>query len=292
MKNLRTHICLVKLCNTLFISLFFPVVLLIVSSGCSDSEQFIKKAIPVWAEGREKEMNLTLGFRGAFEAKEKQNSVLRITASSLYRVHLNGEFIGYGPARAAHGYFRVDEYDLSKFLADGESLISIEVAGYNVNSYYTLDHTEKALYTTHGLSRILQIIRCGARSHNHWVTISDEFGGPHQFRGGSELRKNPQVDKNRKALYNLKDDPDKWFKTPGYYTFAQLSKFVKRDAVLIDSNDTGELLTNAAFKNPEGSIVLVVSNSCDKEASFIISAGGRQAQVTLPADAAGTYIFK
>ncbi len=99
----------------------------------------IKKAIPVWAADREKEMNLTLGFRGFFHGKKNQIATLRITASTLYRIYLNGEFVGYGPARAGHGYFRVDTYDLSKWVVNGENIIAIEVAGYNVNSYYTLD---------------------------------------------------------------------------------------------------------------------------------------------------------
>ena len=99
----------------------------------------MQKAVPVWVYGREREMNLTLGFRGTFQVGEDQSSALRITASSLYRVQINGQFLGYGPARAAHGFFRVDEYDLSNFTKLGENIISVEVAGYNVNSYYTLD---------------------------------------------------------------------------------------------------------------------------------------------------------
>ncbi len=99
----------------------------------------MKKAIPVWAEGREKEMNLTLGFRGIFYSKNNQDYQLKITASTFYRIFLNGAFIGYGPARTAHGYFRVDEYNLSKQVRKGENVLAIEVAGYNVNSYYILD---------------------------------------------------------------------------------------------------------------------------------------------------------
>jgi len=103
------------------------------------SPALIKKAVPVWAQDREKEMNLTLGFRGVFVAGKNQKTTLRITASTLYRVFLNGEFLGYGPARACHGYFRIDDYDLSKRVINGENIIAIEVAGYNVNSYYTMD---------------------------------------------------------------------------------------------------------------------------------------------------------
>lgn len=99
----------------------------------------MKKAVPVWVQGREKEMNLTLGFRGIFQSWGNQNYTLKITASTLYRVYLNGEFLGYGPARAAHGYFRVDEYNLSKRVRKGVNIVAVEVTGYNVNSYYTLD---------------------------------------------------------------------------------------------------------------------------------------------------------
>jgi alpha-L-rhamnosidase len=99
----------------------------------------MQKAVPVWAAGREKEMNLNLGFRGVFRVGNSREATLRITASTIYRVYVNGEFTGSGPARAAHGYFRVDEYPIGAFLKDGENIIAIEVAGYNVNTYYTLD---------------------------------------------------------------------------------------------------------------------------------------------------------
>jgi alpha-L-rhamnosidase len=99
----------------------------------------VQKAVPVWAAGREKEMNLNLGFRGVFQAKSGQTVRLKIAASSLYRVFINGTFVGSGPARAAHGYFRADEYDVGKLVKTGENIVAMEVAGYNINSYYTLD---------------------------------------------------------------------------------------------------------------------------------------------------------
>ncbi len=108
-------------------------------SGASLDQTLIKKALPVWASGREKEMNLNLGFHGTFQSPSKEVVKLRITASTIYRIFLNGEFLGYGPARAAHGFFRVDEYDLGKKVKPGQNVLAIEVAGYNVNTYYTLD---------------------------------------------------------------------------------------------------------------------------------------------------------
>ncbi len=65
--------------------------------------------------------------------------LLRATGATLYRVFLNGQFLGHGPARGPHGFFRVDEWDLTAKLQPGENVVAFEVAGYNANSYYLLD---------------------------------------------------------------------------------------------------------------------------------------------------------
>jgi alpha-L-rhamnosidase len=96
-------------------------------------------ARPVWPADREREMNLTVGFRASFSRPDGSDAVLRVTGSSLYRIHLNGGFVGHGPARAAHGYFRVDEWVLPAGLMRPENVVAIEVAGYNINSYYLID---------------------------------------------------------------------------------------------------------------------------------------------------------
>ena len=100
---------------------------------------FFRVARPIWPTNRETEMNLTVGFRATFEYAKNQSVELRIAASTLYRLWINGEFAGYGPARAAHGFYRVDEWDVAHFCKNGENTISIEVAGYNVNSFYVLN---------------------------------------------------------------------------------------------------------------------------------------------------------
>ena len=96
-------------------------------------------AQPVWLAGLETEMNIFAGFRAAFDAPADGSVILRSTGSTIYRVFLNGQFAGYGPARGPHGYYRVDEWDLTPYLKPGENWLAIETAGYNVNSYYLLD---------------------------------------------------------------------------------------------------------------------------------------------------------
>ncbi|HEX72566.1 MAG TPA: hypothetical protein ENN65_04560, partial [Candidatus Hydrogenedentes bacterium] len=102
-------------------------------------ETGFQMAKPVWLEGREKERNLFVGFRAVVDAPEGASVVLRVTASTLYRAFVNGRVAGYGPARGPHGWYRVDELDISSLLTPGRNVVAIEVAGYNANSYYVLD---------------------------------------------------------------------------------------------------------------------------------------------------------
>lgn len=96
-------------------------------------------AKPIWPEGREKEVNLSVAFRAVFPKPSGKKVVLRLAAQALYRCHVNGRFVGHGPARAGHGFYRVDEWDITAFLASGANVVALEVAGYNANSYYLLD---------------------------------------------------------------------------------------------------------------------------------------------------------
>jgi len=61
---------------------------------------------------------------------------LRITARTFYKVFLNGDFVFYGPARAAHENARVDVVDLGASVRLGTNNLAIEVAGYNVGNLY------------------------------------------------------------------------------------------------------------------------------------------------------------
>jgi alpha-L-rhamnosidase len=96
-------------------------------------------AKPIWPRGREAEKNLTVGFRAVFESPTHTPVIVRLAGSTRYRVSLNGEHAGYGPARGPHGFFRVDEIDVTSRLRPGRNLLAVEVAGYNVNSYDVID---------------------------------------------------------------------------------------------------------------------------------------------------------
>ena len=103
----------------------------------SAEQTAFRKAIPVWPKGQAEEMNVSFGFRTVFDAAKGDRPVLRITGCSDYRIALNGCHVGWGPARAAKGFFRVDEIPLPA--KEGRNVLAIEAAGYNCYSYYHIN---------------------------------------------------------------------------------------------------------------------------------------------------------
>jgi alpha-L-rhamnosidase len=115
------------------------VLVLLLCATALAEEPAIHAAKPIWPAGRETEMNLSVGFRAVIQAEAGSQATLRVAAATIYRASVNGQFVGLGPARGPHGYYRVDSWNLHDLLRPGPNVIAIEVAGYNVNSYYLLD---------------------------------------------------------------------------------------------------------------------------------------------------------
>lgn len=100
-------------------------------------EYSFSKAVPVWENGTEKMKNRSLIF--CSNIKGNSEIKIKIACHSRYQIFVNGQFYAAGPARAAHGFYRVSEYNLCHNLFNGDNIISVIAAGYNVNSYYLLD---------------------------------------------------------------------------------------------------------------------------------------------------------
>jgi glucosylceramidase len=76
-----------------------------------------------------------------------------------------------------------------------------------------------------------------------------------------------------------------------YYVLGHLSKFVKPGAVRIDSTGYGEGgIQNVAFRNPDGTIVLVALNSGGTQ-NFQVSFGGQSFGYNLPGGSMATFTW-
>ena len=76
-----------------------------------------------------------------------------------------------------------------------------------------------------------------------------------------------------------------------YYVLGHLSKFVKPGAVRVDSTGYGQGgIQNVAFRNPEGTIALVVINTGGTQ-NFQVSYGGSSFGYNLRAGAMATFTW-
>ena len=91
------------------------------------------KAVPVWARGKERELNCSLWFE--CEITGGEDTLLRIAGANDYQVFVNGRFCHYGPARAGRGHYRVDEIEIGNLLFDTTNTVRILVGAYNVSSF-------------------------------------------------------------------------------------------------------------------------------------------------------------
>lgn len=127
---------------------------------------------------------------------------------------------------------------------------------------------------------IIGATRNWAKSVILWNMALDENNGP-QNGGCPFCRGVVTIDKHKGTVQ----------KNVEYYALGHISKFVKPGAVRIDSNIPNEL-QNVAFKNPDGSISLIVYNNTDKKQTFKVAYHNKTFEYSLPDGAAATYKWK
>jgi len=81
-----------------------------------------------------------------------------------------------------------------------------------------------------------------------------------------------------------------------YYTLGHLARFVQPGAVRIASTSFGTTgwngqVMDVAFRNPDGSTVLVAHNENDNPSTFAVSEGGQTFTYTLPGGALATFVW-
>ena len=97
-----------------------------------------RTATPVWEAGTANVMNRTVCFVATLPAADKP-VILAAAASCAFVLTVNGTYVAHGPARCCHGCFRVDEYDISRYLTKEVNTVALRVASYNVNSFSYLN---------------------------------------------------------------------------------------------------------------------------------------------------------
>lgn len=113
-----------------------------------------------------------------------------------------------------------------------------------------------------------------------WNLLLDERGGPNYVENFCEAP--ITLDRNNdEVIFN-------W----SYYFIGHLSRYIKPGAKrILSRNDVDNDIYNLAYKNPDGSIVVIVLSESDNDATMTIDVDGNGAKIDVPAHSITTYII-
>ena len=132
---------------------------------------------------------------------------------------------------------------------------------------------------------IVNVTRNWGKSVVLWNMALDQNAGPTVQHGCNNCRGVVTVDTST--------TPATVQKNVEYYILGHLSKYVQTGAYRIDSNTFGSgSVEDVAFKNPDGSIAVIVLNAASTANTFSLNWQGQSVTYTLPAGSAATFSWQ
>lgn len=127
---------------------------------------------------------------------------------------------------------------------------------------------------------IVGATRHWARGVLMWNLALDEAHGPH-LGGCGNCRGVVTIDSRDSSIVRNEE----------YYAFGHASRFVRPGARRVASSTTADV-ASVAFRNPDGSIALVVVNAADAPRTFAVRTGARAFTYSLPAKSVATFRWR
>ncbi|MDN4056517.1 glycoside hydrolase family 30 beta sandwich domain-containing protein [Massilia sp. YIM B02763] len=141
------------------------------------------------------------------------------------------------------------------------------------------DWGKNLMYFTRTL--VIDTTRGWARGVLLWNLALDENDGP--FLGGC---------KNCRGVVTIDSRTGEVTRNVEYYALAHASRFVLPGARRIASDTKDKDLANVAFRNPDGTLVLLVANGAAQERAFSVRVQGRSFRWQLPAGSVATLAWR
>lgn len=147
--------------------------------------------------------------------------------------------------------------------------------------------TEKAQNYIQEPLEITNYFRNSASLDSWWVSIADETGGPSNgpfkgYFGGSDAETLVQTSSANANSYCL---------TYSYEFFKQFSKYMRPGARRIYTDEGTSTLKTVGFRNPDGQVVVVATNSATGAQPFRLETPTGEIATSLPSNSVATYLW-
>ncbi len=161
----------------------------------------IAKARWIWSNDDPDETNVWVYARKCFEVKNPQDAVLTITADLRYVAWVNGQCIGFGPAKSEMTQPTLDQIPIEDYLAVGENVITILVYSLgNVKDISSVMPRRGALLASIAVDGQLIV------TDKQWKVQRERAYQLHALRRG-EMQPHNEVFDDRLSLHGLHDSP-------------------------------------------------------------------------------------
>ncbi|MGN6181718.1 MAG: glycoside hydrolase family 30 protein [Mucilaginibacter sp.] len=182
----------------------------------------------------------------------------------------------------ANGY--VDGSAFHLYAGNISALTTVHNAYPNKNVYFTEQFIAGPSnfggdFLWHMNNIIIGATRNWAKTALEWNLASDPNYNPHTVGGCSN------------CLGAITVSGSTVTRNTAYYIVAHASKFVRSGATRISSNTFSTSIQDVAFKNPDGSKVVIALNTASTSHKFKIKWGSESFTYTLPAGAAATFTW-
>lgn len=127
---------------------------------------------------------------------------------------------------------------------------------------------------------IIAPTRAGSRGTMLWNLALDENHGPH-LGGCGDCRGVVTIDRKTRAVTRNVE----------YYVLGHVSRFVRPGARVLDSSGGASGLTHAAFRNGDGSMVLLVHNGTSDARALTVRSGSQTFRTAVPAGEVMTFTW-
>jgi hypothetical protein len=146
--------------------------------------------------------------RKSFRLEEPcSEAYLRITADDYYKLYINGQFVGQGPAQGYAHHFYYNSYDVSGYLQPGENVIAVHVYyhGLICRSYSSGDNRQGLIAELWGDGRLL------AATDESWrYNQAEEYGKAEIIGYNTQFLENVDLRRRVKGWTDRTFDDSSW----------------------------------------------------------------------------------
>ena len=200
---------------------------------------------------------------------------LRLAGCSIFKVFVNGEFAAYGPARGPHGWFRMDEWDLSRVARKGGNRLSIVGVAYNTTTYYIVEHEPFLQVEVLADGKVVRATGDGKWDANFTERVRKAQRYSLQ-RAQSEVYEVPRHDHwewwkrdgfKSKSLIITNCPAVMWdVKEPGEYDFESFEPYTFKfaEVIMLEGEATVEKLEMRTYRNPNATRACTLEDPADR----------------------------